>query len=524
MAATRRGRASGGFASGEHRCVVRDTARADATVLRVERTRGTQRRARRPAWHRRVGTGNTCAQQEGAKARAAIVGSPQRFFAATLQRCERNGQERDATVGGNWFSGYARMTQLALAMACLLAGTLVSTRRGSATTAAKGANIGAASILCEAALQADAISAQAKALPCDAVKRTLEVTLNSVPAEVWAHALKHSGRLGKRTLQLVRNWTASATLDKGCAGAGQGTDTRVCSAKNELDTCTKKATEAQTKVTEAVAPAHTTAATKWWVLGEHTSREAANAKNLCLGATMVYLCTGEANSNPCFSKGKEGGALSGGNAHTGQGDAEAVAGIWPKAKTALCKAKRTDRNIRITIARFWAQVRDRSTGGNKGPQLGVCVNYSGAGSDKGCLEYATQNTTEVFWMKTLLDADDALLGAEHALAAANRTLDDVTRLSENAHNKHAALVAALTRENGAQARDAAEAPQSAGASAETATKGDAQRDSRKAPRKDTTGEASTAETQSSTDSAHFGWLGVQLAAGMTTFAGGHAEH
>ncbi|KAH8604403.1 hypothetical protein ERJ75_001721600 [Trypanosoma vivax] len=142
--------------------------------------------------------------------------------------------------------------------------------------------------------------------------------------------------------------------------------------------------------------------------------------------------------------------------------------------------------------------------GKQGPQLGVCVNYSGAGSDKGCLEYATQNTTEVFWMKTLLDADDALLGAEHALAAANRTLDDVTRLSENAHNKHAALVAALTRENGAQARDAAEAPQSAGASAETATKGDAQRDSRKAPRKDTPGEASTAETQSSTDSAHFG--------------------
>ncbi|KAH8605154.1 hypothetical protein ERJ75_001642200 [Trypanosoma vivax] len=120
-------------------------------------------------------------------------------------------------------------------------------------------------------------------------------------------------------------------------------------------------------------------------------------------------------------------------------------------------------------------------------------------------------------MKTLLEA-------EHALAAANRTLDDVTRLSENAHDKHEALVAALTRENGAQARDAAEAPQSAGASAETATKGDAQRDTRKATRKDTPGEASTAETQSSTDSAHFGWLGVQLAAGMTTFAGRHAEH
>ncbi|KAH8609877.1 hypothetical protein ERJ75_001158200 [Trypanosoma vivax] len=97
------------------------------------------------------------------------------------------------------------MTQLAVAMACLLAGTLVSTRRGSATSAAKGANIGAASILCEAALQADAISAQAKALPCDAVKKRLEVTLNSVPAEVWAHALKHSGRLGRQTLALVGN-------------------------------------------------------------------------------------------------------------------------------------------------------------------------------------------------------------------------------------------------------------------------------------------------------------------------------
>ncbi|CCD21190.1 hypothetical protein, conserved in T. vivax [Trypanosoma vivax Y486] len=289
MAATRRGRASGGFASGEHRCVVREPARADATVLRVERTRGTQRRARRPAWHRRVGTGNTCAQQEGAKARAAIVGSPKRFFAATLQRCERNGQERDATVGGNWFSGYERMTQLALAMACLLAGTLVSTRRGSATSAAKGANIGAASILCEAALQADAISAQAKALPCDAVKRTLEVTLNSVPAEVWAHALTHSGRLGKRTLQLVGNWTASATLDKFCAGAGQGTDTRVCSAKAELDTCTKKATEAQTKVTEAVAPASATDTEKWWVTND-THRERQRTRRTCASVPRWSTC------------------------------------------------------------------------------------------------------------------------------------------------------------------------------------------------------------------------------------------
>ncbi|CCD18234.1 hypothetical protein, conserved in T. vivax, partial [Trypanosoma vivax Y486] len=489
MAATRRGRASGGFASGEHRCVVREPQRADATVLRVERTRGTQRRARRPAWHRRVGTGNTCAQQEGAKARAATVGSPQRFFAATLQRCERNGQERDATVGGNWFSGYERMTPLALAMACLLAGTLVSTRRGSAASAAKGANIGAASILCEAALQADAISAQAKALPCAAVKKKLEVTLNSVPAEVWEHALTHSGRLGKRTLALVGNWTARGTLEQFCARGGQGTKPRVCSAKTELDTCTKKAAEAQSKVTEAVAPAHTTAATKWCQTGERQSREAANAKNLCLGATMVYLCTGAANSNPCFSKGAETGALTGGNPDTGQGDAEAVAGIWPKAKEELCKDKQTDRNIRSTIARFWAQVRDRSTGGNKDPQFGVCVNYAGAGSDKGCLEYATTNTAEVFWMKTLLDADDALLGAEHALAAANRTLDDVTRLSENADDTHEALVAALTRENGAQARDADEAPQSTGASAETATKGDAQRDSREATRKDTPGKA-----------------------------------
>ncbi|KAH8614427.1 hypothetical protein ERJ75_000688100 [Trypanosoma vivax] len=73
-------------------------------------------------------------------------------------------------------------------------------------------------------------------------------------------------------------------------------------------------------------------------------------------------------------------------------------------------------------------------------------------------------------MKTLLEAHDALLEAEHALAAANRTLDDVTRLTERVHDRHELLVAALTRENGAQARDAAEAPQSAGASAETKTK------------------------------------------------------
>ncbi|CCD18058.1 hypothetical protein, conserved in T. vivax, (fragment), partial [Trypanosoma vivax Y486] len=309
-----------------------------------------------------------------------------------------------------------------------------------------------------------------------------------------------------------------------CARGGQGTDTRVCSAKTTLDTCTAKAGEAADKATDAVEP-HTKSETeKWWKESAQQSREAANAKNLCLGATMVYLCTGAKRSNPCFSKGKETSALEGGNPDGEQTSADKVQEVWPKAKTALCTAKTADENTRSTIARFWAQVRDRSTGGDKTPQFGVCVNYAGADSDKGCLEYATTNTTDVFWMKTLLDADDALQAAENALAAANRTLDDVTRLSENAHDKHEALVAELTRKNGAQARDAAEAPQSTGASAETATEGDAQRDSRKAPRKDTPGEASTAETQSSTDSAHFGWLGVQLAAGMTTFAGRHAEH
>ncbi|KAH8603333.1 hypothetical protein ERJ75_001832800 [Trypanosoma vivax] len=126
-------------------------------------------------------------------------------------------------------------------------------------------------------------------------------------------------------------------------------------------------------------------------------------------------------------------------------------------------------------------------------------------------------------MKTLLDAD-ALLEAEHALAAANRTLEAVTRLTERVHDRHETLVAALRRENGAQARDDGQAPQNAGASDETATKGDAQRDSGATGRKETPGEASSAETQSSTDSAHFGWLGVQLAAGMTTFAGRHDKH
>ncbi|KAH8604409.1 hypothetical protein ERJ75_001721700 [Trypanosoma vivax] len=124
-------------------------------------------------------------------------------------------------------------------------------------------------------------------------------------------------------------------------------------------------------------------------------------------------------------------------------------------------------------------------------------------SDKGFLEYATTNTTEVFWMKTLLDADDALL--EQSTPGRSKPHFGRRDTPQRERTRQArALVAALTRENGAQARDAAEAPQSAGASAETATKGDAQRDSRKAPRKDTTGEASTAETQSSTDSAHFG--------------------
>ncbi|KAH8604410.1 hypothetical protein ERJ75_001722400 [Trypanosoma vivax] len=416
------------------------------------------------------------------------------------------------------------MTRLALALACLLAGTLVSTSRGSATSAAAGANIGAASILCEAAMQADAISEQAKALPCGAVKKQLAETLNSVPAEVWAHALKHSGRLGKQTMNMVGNWTRGNTLTEFCAREGQGTNTRLCSAKKALDACTAKKEEAGKKVTEAVAPEVKQDAERWWKGSEQQSREAANASDLCLGATMVYLCTGDANSNPCFSKGREPHQLKGGIPKVEQKTPAEVANFWTKAKTALCKAKTTARNIRTTIARFWAEVRDRSSTANKAPQFGVCTGYEGTTTDTGCLEYATTNTTEVFWMKTLLEAHDALLEAEHALAAANRTLDDVTRLTERVHDRHELLVAALTRENGAQARDAAEAPQSAGASAENENKGDAQRDSRKATRKDTTGEAGTAETQSSTDSAQFGKLGVKLDAGMTTFAGRHDNH
>ncbi|KAH8603331.1 hypothetical protein ERJ75_001832900 [Trypanosoma vivax] len=101
------------------------------------------------------------------------------------------------------------MTQLAVALACLLAGTLVSTRRGSATSAAKGANIGAASILCEAALQADAISAKAKALPCDAVKKKIEVTLNSVPAGGLGARAQTLGKVGEA------NAGAGGELEKG---------------------------------------------------------------------------------------------------------------------------------------------------------------------------------------------------------------------------------------------------------------------------------------------------------------------
>ncbi|KAH8615094.1 hypothetical protein ERJ75_000620100 [Trypanosoma vivax] len=416
------------------------------------------------------------------------------------------------------------MTRLALALACLLAGTLVSTRRGGAAPAEAGANIGAASILCEAAMQEATISEQAKALPCDAVKEKLEETLNSVPKEVWDKQLNRSEGLRNMKVQIVGDWAGDNTLARYCAGDAKERNTRVCSAKKALDTCAQKAKEQQEKANEAVDPEVVAREESWWKGNEDTTREAQHAKNLSLGATLVYLCTGQKGNNPCFRGGTEPVQLKGGITKAAQTGPKEVAKFWKGTKRALCTAKRTDRNVRTTIARFWAQVRDRSSSGDKGKQFGECVNYAGAGSDKGCLEYATQNTTEVFWMKTLLDADDALQTAEKALAAANRTLDAVTRLTERVHDRHELLVAALARENGAQARDAAEAPQSAGASAENDHKGDEQRDSRKAPRTDTKGEASDAETQSSTDSAHFGWLGVQLAAGMTTFAGRHANH
>ncbi|KAH8615093.1 hypothetical protein ERJ75_000620400 [Trypanosoma vivax] len=416
------------------------------------------------------------------------------------------------------------MTRLALALACLLAGTLVSTRRGDATSAEAGANIGAASILCEAAMQADAISEQAKALPCEAVKTKLEETLNDVPAEVWEHALKHSERLRKQTMNMVGNWTRGNTLTEFCDGEGKGTRTRLCSAKKALDTCTAKQADAARRITEAVEPTVGDASGRWWKGSDDKSSEAANASSLCLGATMVYLCTGDKGDNPCFGDGTEPQHLATGITKDAQKGADEVANFWTKAKGELCTKKTRDRNIRPTIARFWAQVRDASTAKNKAPRFGVCVNYEGTNTDTGCLEYATTNTTEVFWMKTLLDAEEALLEAERALDAANRTLADVTRLTERVHDRHELLVAALNTENGGRARDAAAARRDEGQPAETGNKGEQQRDSRKAGRKDTTGEASTAETQSSTSSAQFGWLGVSLAAGMTTFAGRHADH
>ncbi|KAH8604397.1 hypothetical protein ERJ75_001723000 [Trypanosoma vivax] len=256
------------------------------------------------------------------------------------------------------------MTQLALAMACLLAGTLVSTRRGSAAPAAAGANIGAASILCEAALQADQISAKATAMPCEAVKTKLEETLNNVTKAVWDNALKHSGRLGKRTMDMVGNWTGGNTLDEFCRRIGKRTEPRVYSANTALDTCTAKTKEAADKASEAVEPDVTQATDRWWKTNEQTSREEANAKHLCLGATMVYLCTGQVGSNPCFSKGKEPGELAAGNEKAGQIAAKKVAEIWPKAKATLCTAKTTERNIRSTIGRFWAQVRSRTSAGD----------------------------------------------------------------------------------------------------------------------------------------------------------------
>ncbi|KAH8614428.1 hypothetical protein ERJ75_000688700 [Trypanosoma vivax] len=109
------------------------------------------------------------------------------------------------------------MTRLALALACLLAGTLVSTRRGSATSAAAGANIGAASILCEAAMQADAISEQAKALPCEAVKRARGDAEQRAGGGLGART-QTLGRLGKQTMNMVGNWTRGNTLTEFCDG------------------------------------------------------------------------------------------------------------------------------------------------------------------------------------------------------------------------------------------------------------------------------------------------------------------
>ncbi|KAH8603377.1 hypothetical protein ERJ75_001831700 [Trypanosoma vivax] len=342
----------------------------------------------------------------------------------------------------------------------------------------------------------------AQALPCDAVKKKLEVTLNSVPAEVWEHALKHSGRLGKQTLALVGNGTASGTLDKFCARQDKAL-THGCARRKMNSTHAQRRQRKRRRRSQKQLRQRTQQRQRNGTKRVSANRARQRTRRTCASVPRWSTCARARPTVTHASARARKQAHSGEETQTAIKATEAVAGIWPKTKTDLCKAKTADRNIRSTIARFWAQVRDRRTGGDKDPQFGVCADYGGTRSDKGFLEYATTNTTEVFWMKTLLDADDACSSRE-ALAAANRTLEDVTRLSENAHNKHAALVAALTRENGAQARDAAEAPQSAGASAETATKGDAQRDSRKAPRKDTTGEAGTAETQSSTDSAHFG--------------------
>ncbi|KAH8604405.1 hypothetical protein ERJ75_001722100 [Trypanosoma vivax] len=138
------------------------------------------------------------------------------------------------------------MERLALALACLLAGTLVSTRRGDATSAEAGANIGAASILCEAAMQADAISEQAKALPCEAVKTKLEETLNSVPAEVWANALKHSERLRKQTMNMVGNWTRGNTLTEFCDGEGKALE-RGCARRKGHSTHARSGRRMQTE-------------------------------------------------------------------------------------------------------------------------------------------------------------------------------------------------------------------------------------------------------------------------------------
>ncbi|KAH8613510.1 Trypanosomal VSG domain [Trypanosoma vivax] len=337
------------------------------------------------------------------------------------------------------------MRSAKILLACVVALALGWRECADAAPAVKGANMPFISIVCNLVQIAEVVKRDALVDTekefFAALNAALGIGRDDAP---WQWALNSgNARLAGIAQAAIGNWSAeekitNETADSVCSPRA---GTLACDAVKAFNEYSRTRMLAAQQATEAIAPDATKRRAAWRTTTQTESRKPKHSGTLCLAATAVYLCTGEAAENPCTVNGKdpEGGPIKSGE----QTDAGAVAEQWDKLNPAVCHAPHKNRTFHdgedehaIALVRY--NLQDRKSGGGGKHTLGNCNNFN-EDSDTGCVGYESDvasGKAYTAWMDNLRTATKALRAARSAYDLAKKHIDEIEQAKHRLQDAH----------------------------------------------------------------------------------------